>query len=76
MPGRGSYTDLVNVKPYCRIATYLVGIAQGYLIHIEKKNPGKNPLVSSRSRGGNLIVDDNAEGVKNNPKILAITKTS
>ncbi|RMX51551.1 hypothetical protein pdam_00010333, partial [Pocillopora damicornis] len=42
-PGRGSYTDLVYVKPYCRIAPYLVGIAQGYLIHIEKKNQGKKP---------------------------------
>ncbi|KAL9976327.1 hypothetical protein ACROYT_G013617 [Oculina patagonica] len=43
-PNRGSYTDLVYIKPYCRIAPYLVGIALGYLIHIEKSEPGKSPL--------------------------------
>ncbi|XP_022805680.1 O-acyltransferase like protein-like [Stylophora pistillata] len=42
--GRGSYSDLVYIKPYCRIAPYLVGIALGYLIHVDKKTPGKNPL--------------------------------
>ncbi|CAH3041576.1 unnamed protein product, partial [Pocillopora meandrina] len=36
-PGRGSYTDLFYVKPYHRIAPYLVGIALGYMIHIKKK---------------------------------------
>lgn len=46
-PNRGSYTDLVYIKPYCRIAPYLVGIALGYLIHIEKSEPGKSPLVST-----------------------------
>lgn len=42
--GRGSYSDLVYIKPYCRIAPYLVGIALGYLIHVDKKTPGKNSL--------------------------------
>ncbi|KAJ7365133.1 hypothetical protein OS493_007782 [Desmophyllum pertusum] len=43
-PNRGSYTDLVYIKPYCRIAPYLVGIALGYLIHVEKATLGKSPL--------------------------------
>lgn len=43
-PDRGSYSDLVYIKPYCRIAPYLVGIALGYLIHIEKVAPSKSPL--------------------------------
>jgi len=43
-PNRGSYTDLVYIKPYCRITPYLVGIALGYLIHIQKTAPGKSPL--------------------------------
>lgn len=42
--GRGSYTDIVYIKPYCRIAPYLVGIALGYLLFIEKSAPAKNPL--------------------------------
>lgn len=43
-PDRGSYSDLVYIKPYCRIAPYLVGIALGYLIHVEKVAPSKSPL--------------------------------
>ena len=46
-PDRGSYSDLVYIKPYCRIAPYLVGIALGYLIHVEKVAPSKSPLVST-----------------------------
>ena len=46
-PDRGSYGDLVYIKPYCRIAPYLVGIALGYLIHVEKVAPSKSPLVST-----------------------------
>ncbi|XP_073233069.1 nose resistant to fluoxetine protein 6-like [Porites lutea] len=42
--GRGSYTDVVYIKPYCRITPYLVGIALGYLLFIEKSAPAKNPL--------------------------------
>ena len=40
--------DLVYIKPYCRIAPYLVGIALGYLIHIEKAAPRQSILVSSQ----------------------------
>lgn len=49
-PDRGSYTDLVYIKPYCRIAPYLVGIALGYLIYIEKVAPSESPLVSTCRR--------------------------
>lgn len=49
-PNRGSYSDLVYIKPYCRIAPYLVGIALGYLIHVEKVAPSKSPLVSTSRR--------------------------
>jgi len=34
----------VYVKPYCRIAPYLVGIVLGYLIHVEKSTPSQSPL--------------------------------
>lgn len=49
-PDRGSYTDLVYIKPYCRSAPYLVGIALGYLIYIEKVAPSESPLVSTCRR--------------------------
>lgn len=38
----------IYVKPYCRIAPYLVGIVLGYLIHVEKSNPSQSPLVSGQ----------------------------
>ena len=46
--------DKVYIKPYCRIAPYLVGVALGYLIHIEKSAPRQSPLVS-RQRESVLI---------------------
>lgn len=39
-----NYSDLVYIKPYCRISPYLVGIALGYLIFIEMTAPHKSPL--------------------------------
>lgn len=44
----------VYIKPYCRIAPYLVGIALGYLIHVEKSAPRQSPLVS-RQQESTLI---------------------
>ncbi|KAK2556795.1 Nose resistant to fluoxetine protein 6 [Acropora cervicornis] len=54
-PNRGSYSDLVYVKPYCRISPYLVGIALGYLIHIEKTAPTQSPLNKLRKQAVAVI---------------------
>lgn len=54
-PNRGSYSDLVYVKPYCRISPYLVGIALGYLIHIEKTAPSQSPLNKLRKQAVAVI---------------------
>ncbi|EDO47332.1 predicted protein, partial [Nematostella vectensis] len=38
-----NFMSYVYVKPYCRIAPYLVGMALGYLFHRHKDGPGKVP---------------------------------
>ncbi|XP_074616380.1 nose resistant to fluoxetine protein 6-like [Acropora palmata] len=44
-PKKGlDFMNKVYVKPYCRIAPYLVGIVLGYLIHVEKSTPSQSPL--------------------------------
>ncbi|EDO47385.1 predicted protein [Nematostella vectensis] len=35
--GGQDYTNMIYVKPYCRIAPYLVGLALGYLFHKDKQ---------------------------------------
>ncbi|XP_029182927.2 nose resistant to fluoxetine protein 6-like [Acropora millepora] len=54
-PNRGSYSDLVYIKPYCRISPYLVGLALGYLIHIEKTAPSQSPLNKLRKQAVAVI---------------------
>lgn len=35
------FTSLVYVKPYCRISPYLVGMALGYVLHLQKDSTKK-----------------------------------
>ncbi|KXJ18551.1 nose resistant to fluoxetine protein 6 [Exaiptasia diaphana] len=37
--GNANFFQYVYVKPYCRIAPYLVGMALGYLLHVIKDGP-------------------------------------
>ncbi|XP_068723591.1 nose resistant to fluoxetine protein 6-like [Montipora capricornis] len=39
-----NFSNLLYIKPYCRISPYLVGMVLGYLIHVEKSAPRLSPL--------------------------------
>ncbi|XP_068723765.1 nose resistant to fluoxetine protein 6-like [Montipora capricornis] len=41
-----NFSDLLYIKPYCRISPYLVGMVLGYLIHAEESAHRLSPLVS------------------------------
>ena len=36
-----NFSDLVYIKPYCRIGPYLVGMGLGYLLHLQKGSTRK-----------------------------------
>ena len=42
-----TYGDAVYIKPYCRIAPYLVGMALGYILHQQNKSKPRMKLVGT-----------------------------
>ena len=51
-PRSHTYSDAVYIKPYCRIAPYLVGMALGYIFHQQKKSNPRMRLVRTKKSLG------------------------
>ena len=43
------FSSLVYVKPYCRISPYLVGMALGYVLHLQKESTKKPNWVRNKT---------------------------
>lgn len=43
------FSSLVYVKPYCRISPYLVGMALGYVLHLQKESTKKPKWVRNKT---------------------------
>ena len=66
---KGNMQDLVYIKPYCRISVYLIGLADGYLMHAQRGRTLRLPLVSLETDVMLMVIvtvmDDNNDDIDN-----------